>query len=370
MTDEELPKADETEDAAVEAIPQEVVDQVKEEFVSATKEMAEDAASIATDVIVDEVSEVIDDSESAKADPEPVEQAAVPEPAATRSLSQGAWIGIACAALVLGLLLGRFVLGGGGVSSAGRSLAGKTAVTEAELDYPIATFTFNGKTEEISIRDAILQSNPLEAMLDAEGNYHLPSAENALAVARSRIIEREAQSRGITITDEDLAAYAEQMLGSSDYSAIAASYGMEEEAVIELLRSSAITSRLHDDVVGTVTSVMPAAPDYPMPNPEDEVTEEAMTTPTKAYADYIIELAGDEWDVDSGTWVSPDGTYATALASYEITPEGATYEAAQTAYYVAYQLYAQSASSGTEQWTAYVNGLLSNANIEISTLVS
>lgn len=369
MTDEELPTTDEATDAPVDPIPQEVVDQVKEEFVSTTKDMAHDAADIVTDAIVEDVSDAVDVAEASE-EPAAMDIADEPEPVAKQGLSQNAWIGIACAALVLGLLLGRFVLGGGATSSADRSLAGKTAVSEAELDNPIATFTFDGKTEEISIRDAILQSNPLEAVRDAEGNYQLPSAENALAVARSRIIEREAQNRGISVTDEDLATYAEQMLGSSDYAAIAASYGMEEESVIALLRSSAITSRLHDDVVGTTTGVMPSAPTYPMDNPEDAVTEEAMTTPSKEYADYIIELAGDEWDVDAGTWAAPDGTYATALASYEITPEGATYEAAQTAYYVAYQLYAQSASSGSEQWNSFMNGLLSNANIDISTLVS
>ena len=369
MTDEELPTTDDAKDAAVDAIPQEVVDQVKDEFVSATKEMAHDAASIATDVIVDDVSDALDDAEQTQEGPAPTKEAPTAEPTAKQGLGQNAWIGIACAALVLGLLLGRFVLGGG-AASANKSLAGKIAVTEAELDNTFATFTFNGKVEEITIRDAILQSNPLEAVMNEEGNYMLPSAENALAVARNRIIESEAQRRGITVTDEDLATYAEQMLGSSDYSAIAASYGMEEESVKALLRSSALTSLLHDDVVGTTTGVMPAAPDYPMPNPEDEVTEEAMKTPTKGYADYIIGLADDEWDVDAGTWASPDGTYATALAGYEVTPEGATYEAAQTAYYVAYQLYAQSASSGTEQWNAFVNGLLSKSNINISTLVS
>lgn len=369
MTDEELPKNAEANDAAVDPIPQEVVDQVKEEFVASTKDMAHEAAGLATDVIIEDVSDKVDAAANDSEEPEVLEVAEAPEEQ-KRTFGQSALIGVACAALVLGLLLGRFVLGGGGSSAANRSLAGKTAVTEAELDNPIATYTFNGKTEEISIREAILQSNPLEAMVDAEGNYKLPSAENALAVARSRILEREAENRGITVTDEDLAAYAEQMLGSSDFSAIATSYGMDEEAVIELLRSSAITSRLHDDVVGTTTGTMPAAPEYPMENPDEEMTEEAMTTPTKEYADYIIGLAGDEWDIDAGTWASPDGTYATALAGYEITPEGATYEAAQTAYYVAYQLYAQSASSGTEQWSSFVNGLFANANIVISTLAS
>lgn len=368
MTDEELPKNAEANDAAVDPIPQEVVDQVKEEFVSSTKDMAREAADLAADVIVEDVSDKVDAAANASEEPEDTEFAKEPE-AGKRTFGQAVLIGASAIALALGLLLGHFMPGWGGNSASG-SLAGKTSVTEAELDYPIATFSFNGKTEEVTVRDAILQSNALEAVVDAEGNYELPPAENALAVARGRILEREAENRGITVTDEDLAAYAEQMLGSSDYSAIASSYGMDEDAVINLLRSSAITSRLHDEVVGTTTVAMPVAPEYPMENPEEEVTEEAMTTPTKEYADYIIGLAGEEWDADAGTWASTDGVYATALAGYEITPEGATFEAAQNAYYVAYQLYTQSASVGTEQWSSFVNGLFANANIAISTLAS
>ncbi len=49
-------------------------------------------------------------------------------------------------------------------------------------------------------------------------------------------------------------------------------------------------------------------------------------------------------------------------------PTSATYAQAQIAYSVAYQQYAQTASSSSNEWTNYVNGILSAATIQIATL--
>lgn len=294
-------------------------------------------------------------------------------------LSMPVIIGGACAALVLGVLIGRFALGGGAAGGSS-ALAGKTAVAESQLDTALATYTYGGKTGTVTVRDAILQTSTLESAVDAEGNYTIPAADRALTVARNRIIEEEAVNRGITVTDEDLAAYSTETLGTDDFASIAASYGMDEETVKELLRSSAVMTKLRDSVVedaGGATA--PEAPEAPATKTEtvvneetgeEETTEVEDTAPTKAYADYIIALAGDEWDSTNGTWASPDGPYATALASYEVTPEGATYEAANAAYYVAYQVYSQAQTDVSTQWADFVNGLLSNATITISTLAA
>ena len=58
------------------------------------------------------------------------------------------------------------------------------------------------------------------------------------------------------------------------------------------------------------------------------------------------------------------------MSSMEFTSDSATYSQAETAYYVAYQAYSQTSSDSSAKWTAYVNNLLSNATISISTLVS
>lgn len=298
-------------------------------------------------------------------------------------LGVGAWIAIACVALALGIVVGRFALGGG-TSAAGGSasaLAGKTTVSESELDSELAAFTYKGTTESITIREVILQNGTLESAIDEAGNYKIPAADYTLAVARNRILEKDAESRGITVSDEELATFTESMLGTADYASIATTYGMDEESVMTLLKNSALMSKLRDEVVDSSTSVeAPAAPDAPATKTEKVVNEETgeeeeqevedYDTPTKEYADYIIALAGDEWDSEKGGWVSPDGTYASALAEYEITAEGASYDAANTAYYVAYQLYSEAQSAVSSQWTDYVNGLLSEANLNIHTLVS
>lgn len=295
------------------------------------------------------------------------------------NLSMGAWIGIAVCALVVGILIGHFALAGGAAS--GASL-GKTTLTEAELDTAIGSYTYNGKTESITAREVIEQSSSLDSAKDADGNYAVPTADTVLTVARNKIIAAEAASRGITIADEDLSSYAEETLGTSDIDSIASSYGMDAETVTELLRQSAQMTKLRDEVVGTDATEAPEAPSIPeyattdadgnsLPTEETQANQEkAYAEPKAEYAEYIIALAGDEWDAEKGTWAAEDGQYATALAEYEVTKDAASYDAAQAAYYVAYQNYSTAQSEVSTQWTEFVNGMLSNSTIAISTLIA
>lgn len=284
------------------------------------------------------------------------------------NVGTGAWIGIAVVALVLGLLIGRFLLGGG----AGGAL-GKAKLSESELNNNIATYSYKGKTENINARQVIEQSSSLESAKDADGNYAVPSADTVLSYARNAIIGEEAKSRNINVSDDDLKAYAEEMMGSSDFASIASSYGMDENTVKETLRQSAMMNKLRDEIVKTDnTAAAPEAPKAPEgANSEDQAARDAaMKTASADYANYIIKLAGDEWDAEKGAWKSPDGPYATALAEYQVTKDSATYEAAQAAYYVAYQDYSTKQSEVSTQWTDFVNGLLGNASIQLSSLVA
>ncbi len=298
---------------------------------------------------------------AAKGEAEPV-AAPVANKAPRRSVTLGtpAWIAISVASLALGLVLGHFVLGGGPAGNA--SFTGKSTVAESELDSAYATYTYNGATETVTVREAIEQTGTIESVKQEDGTYTLPSAEAAISVARNAIIAKEADSRNITISDEDLAAYAEQAIGTSDYDAIASTYGMDAESVKELLTSSARMNALRDEVVGVDAPTMPDAPTAAEEGKESEVTKE--------YAEYIINLAGDEWNADKGEWASKDGAYATALDGQDFSKDGASYAAAQAAYYVAYQQYSQAQTEISNKWTEFVNGLLSNASIEVSSLVS
>ena len=292
-----------------------------------------------------------------------------------KSLSMGAWIGIAVATLVVGVLIGYFALGGG----AGGSL-NKSTVQEAELDKPVASFTYNGQKKDITSREVIEQNGSLDSAKDEEGNYSVPSADMVLQYARNQIIAAEADGKGIEVTDDDLTSYAEEMLGSSDFESIATSYGMDAETVKNLLRSTAKMNKLRDQVIGeTDAGEAPEAPKQPeVAKAEGEEGEEADQAaqeaankePKKEYADYIIKLAGDEWDSKKGTWKSKDGPFATALAEYEVKADGASYEAANAAYMLAYQNYSTKQSEVADKWTDYVNGLLGNSSISIYTLKS
>ena len=162
-------------------------------------------------------------------------------------------------------------------------------------------------------------------------------------------------------------------MGSSDFASIASSYGMDENTVKDSLRQSAMMNKLRDEIVnGADAGTAPEAPTAPEgANSQDEAVRTAAEATANAdYANYIIKLAGDEWDAEKGTWKSPDGPYATALAGEQVTKDSATFKAAQEAYYVAYQDYTTKQSDITTKWTDFVNGVLGNASIQMSTLVS
>lgn len=295
------------------------------------------------------------------------------------SLGTGVFAGIVAAALAIGALVCALVMGGG--AAAGGAL-GKKTLTEAELGTTVATYSYGGKSQAITAREVIEQFGSLEASKDADGNYAIPTADNALSLARNKIIASEAENRGITVSDDDLASYAEETLGSSDFEQIASSYGMDVESVKSLLRQSSQMTKLRDEVVGTNDATAPQAPaepEYATTNEEgNELSEEeinaardeAFKKETKKYAKYIIGLAGDEWDSKKGTWKAEDGPFATALAGYKVTADGASYEAAQAAYSVAYQEYSNAQSEVSTKWTDFVNDLLANASISLNSLMS
>ena len=68
-----------------------------------------------------------------------------------RSLPATAWIAVAVAALVVGVLIGRFLLGGTGTIS----LAGRTTLSAGELDSTSATYTTGGRTVPVTAREVL-----------------------------------------------------------------------------------------------------------------------------------------------------------------------------------------------------------------------
>ena len=96
--------------------------------------------------------------------------------------------------------------------------------------------------------------------------------------------------------------------------------------------------------------------------------EGAEDEPTADYAQYVIDLLGDEWDSDANDWARTDGTYYATLSGYEISNDAATYAAASAAYSVASSAYQDVTTQVQEEWSAYTDSLLSRATIQLGSL--
>ena len=264
-------------------------------------------------------------------------------------------VGIVC--LVAGLLVGKFVLGAHDTSNP----LNKASLTAGELDTVVATYTYGGEKHEVTARAVIEDSSSLEAALLEDGTYAMPSADDILGYARNSIVIGEAQARGISITDEDISAYAMEILGTDDFAVIASTYGLSEDVAKRMLGESAMMKALRDQVLVDVNvGEAPVPPTEPADGNQDAASKE--------YADYVIALLGDEWDAANNTWARTDGTYYATLQTYPISNESASYEAAQQAYYIAYTAFSNASNEAGQAWTDFVNGLLGSASIEITTL--
>ena len=272
-----------------------------------------------------------------------------------RSLGTPIWIAICVVALVVGVLCGHFLL-----SSGSGKATGSTTISESDLDSTIATYTYNGSSHAITAREVIEQNGSIENQSNDDGSYNVPSADDVLSYARNAVVLEEANAQGISVTDDDVSAYAQSTLGTDDYATIGSNYGLDEDATKSLLHDAAVIKKLRDSVVTTTVPDQPTAPTAPSDGNED--------TTSADYAQYIIGLAGDEWDSANNTWASTDGTYYSALSTYSISNDSAGYAAAEQAYYVAYSNYSAAASQASSEWTTYVNTLLSKTSIQIGSL--
>lgn len=264
---------------------------------------------------------------------------------------------IAVIAVVVGLLVGKFALGG-----TPGMVSGKTTLQESELDSAVGSYTYKGATKTITARQALDQSSGVDKAKQEDGSYRMPSADEVLSCARNSILADAVKADGIEVSDEDMAAYAKETLGTDDYASIAQNYGMTEDQVKDTVRASAGNKKLYDKVVGSSAPTMPTAPTEPSDGNKDAATAD--------YGAYIVGLLGDEWDSEKGTWARQDGPYYAALKDESFSADSATYNQAQNAYYVAYQQYSQLASAANATWTKYVNDMLAQAKLTIGELVS
>ncbi|MDO4798391.1 MAG: hypothetical protein Q4A01_10295 [Coriobacteriales bacterium] len=242
------------------------------------------------------------------------------------------------------------------------ALAGKCTVTADELDAVLGTYDYNGSTTNVTVRQAIEESSSLEAVQNEDGTYELPSSDAVLSIARNNILLQEAAARNVLATEDEALAYARDTLGTDDYATIASSYHMSADKVKEQMQSAATIRKLKESVVATKPGAQPQPPESPEEGKEDEPSEE--------YAAYVIGLLGDEWDSNANTWARDNGAFREALTDYTISNDAATCSAAQAAYYVAYTQYAATEQQVSKEWTTFVNELLSQATVQLSSLVA
>ncbi|MFR3924437.1 MAG: hypothetical protein ACLTXI_04005 [Collinsella sp.] len=135
---------------------------------------------------------------------------------------------------------------------------------------------------------------------------------------RNQILLDAAEDEGITVSSKEMKQYAEDSIGTSDYKTMAKQYGVSKDQAKQIVRQSATLQKLYKKKVGDGSASMPTAPTEPADGNEE--------TASKDYADYIINLAGDEWDSEKGTWKDADSTYAKAFADDAFTADSATYK--------------------------------------------
>ena len=268
------------------------------------------------------------------------------------------FIGVGAVVLfALGIVIGRFLLGGGGATG---SLNGRTTLSEGELNTPIASYTYNGQTKEVTAREVIENTSGLDAAKQSDGTYAVPAADKIIGYVRNALVVAEAQSQGISVSDQEVSDYMQTNFKTTDVSQVASAYKLSEDVAKKLINDAVIMKKYRDKVL---TTKLPDAPQAPTA-PEDGNSE----TTSQEYAQYIIGLAGSEWDENNNTWASQDGDYYKQLSAYSISKDSASYAAAQTAYQVAMSKYSAVASKASQEWSQKINEILGKASIAVYSL--
>lgn len=296
----------------------------------------------------------------AESEKKPAAVATASEPAKPKAGRKGgAKHGIVFCVLALALIviagIGGYFLGNGGFGAKG---TGTATLTEDQLGSTVATWSYNGKKHDVTAKDAIEAQYSLDSAKNSEGKYAAPTSETIVSYIRNQILLAEADSRNITVTDDEMKEYAESTIGTSSYSDMATQYGVSEDQAKQIVKENTTINKLYKQIV-------PDGSGATQPTPPTEPSDGNTATASKEYADYIIKLAGDEWDSSKGAWASEDGPYYAALKDEKFTADSATYAQAQTAYYVAYQQYAQSSQETQSKWSEFANGLYAKANVDI-----
>lgn len=262
-------------------------------------------------------------------------------------------LAVLVAGIVIALIIGFFV-GKGGFGQGGNASA---ILTEAQLDDTVASYTFKGKTIKVTAREALESMYSIEMFANEDGNYPHPSLEMISTYIRNQILLDYAQNEGIEATQEEISEYAMQILGTDDLAAISSAYQLSEERASQTLKEAVILQKLYESIVPPFEGEPPVAPVEPAEGDEDVATAE--------YAAYIIDILGDAWDKDADTWANTENDFYALLGEEEFNSEGATFNQANMAYYVAYNKFMGDQSGDQQAWHDFCNEVYADANMSI-----
>lgn len=262
--------------------------------------------------------------------------------------------------LIVGMCLGHYIQGLPFPGFGAQGASASQTLTEDSVKQAIATYELDGKRVDVLAKDVILQKRSLDNAKNDDGTYAKPSAEEIMGYIRSQVLKKDAADQGIDVSDDEVLEFAKNSLGTDDISLLAKNYGMDEDNVKDLLRTSAILNKLREQVITTKVPTLPTLPKPPAAGKEQE--------PSAEYAKYIIDLAGDEWDSSADTWKSKDSALAKGLSKFKISSKGATYDAVRIAYALASQKVDQVKRASDEEWRTYANKTFSRVTVTINTL--
>lgn len=264
------------------------------------------------------------------------------------------FVAAAVAAVVIAAILG-FFIGSGAFGGKG---TGTSKLTEDQLNDTVATYAYNGAKHSISAREAIESQYSVESVKDENGKYAAPSADAILSYARNQILLDEAEKEGVKVSAKDMKEYAKKSIGTDDYGTMAKQYNVSKGQAKTIVKQSVMMQKLYEKVVPSASSS--STPEQPSePKDKNNLTDDEK----KAYADYIIKLAGKDWDSSKNAWRDSNSDYAKQLPNFD--GQSASFNDAKNAYYVAYQAYSTQASSASSKWTEFSNKLFANADIQI-----
>ena len=208
---------------------------------------------------------------------------------------------------------------------AGGAMSGKVTCTEAELDSPFAFYYYNSP-QQVTPRQILDFFHEVDSAKRDDGTYNIPGANAITEYIKTRVCLEKAQRDGMTVNNADMEVAAVYYSHTKDYSDIANYQGISEDHAKQDMRERALFLKFECKEVSDILNNGITEPEVP--------SDDAMNTPTAAYADYIKKIVGDAWNSETNTWAEDDKTYSIYFDIDEFNGSEATYEQAELAYFL------------------------------------